>query len=189
VSTLTFISEMTKALAWPLALVVLGLIFRSHLSGLLEGVRLRRVQKGEWLADFETVAQEVRAELPGQGQVLGQARDSEVSLIEENERLLDVAPTAAVSQAWNQLEDRLTSVASSAGIAQKRLPELLRTLVEKGVIKPSVSDSILGLRNMRNLAVHAPPDRLSTTQAREFLTMVEAIIWTLQQNLKQPPAA
>lgn len=180
---------MTKALAWPLALVVLGLIFRSHLSGLLEGVRLRRVKKGEWLADFETVAQEVRAELPSQGQVPGQAGRSETSLIDENERLLDVAPAAAVSQAWNQLEDRVTAVANSAGIAQKRLPELLRTLVEKGVIKPSVSDSILGLRNMRNLAVHAPPDRLSATQAREFLTMVEAIIWTLQQDLKRPPAA
>lgn len=188
-NALTFIAEMTKALAWPLGLVVLGLIFKSHLRGLLEGVRLRRVQKGEWLADFETVAREVRAELPGQDQVLGQAKGSEISLIEENERLLEIAPTTAVSQAWNQLEDRLTSVASSAGIAQKRLPELLRTLVEKGVIKPSVSDSILGLRNMRNLAVHAPPDRLSTTQAREFLTMAEAITWTLQQSLKEPPAA
>jgi len=148
---------MTKALAWPIAIVVLSLIFRQHFGGLLEGVKLRRVQKGEWLADFETVAQEVRAELPSQGRTLSETVHSEPSLTEETKRLVELAPAAAVSQAWNQLEDRVIAGAASTGITQTRLPEVLRAMVDKGIIKPSVSDSILGLRNMRNLAVHAPP--------------------------------
>ena len=35
------------------------------------------------------------------------------------------------------------------------------------VIQSSVGDSVLGLRNMRNLAVHAPTDRLTPKHARE----------------------
>lgn len=183
VSTLTFIAEMTKALAWPTAIVVLSLIFRRHFSGLLEGVKLRRVQKGEWLADFETVAQEVRAELPSEGRTTGETVQTQSPLSDETKRLVELAPTAAVSQAWNQLEDRVIAVAANAGIKQSRLPEVLRAMVDKGVIKPSVSDSVLGLRNMRNLAVHAPSDRLTQSQAQEYLVMVEAIMWTLQRSL------
>ena len=182
-STLTFIAEMTKALAWPTAIVVLSLIFRRHFSGLLEGVKLRRVQKGEWLADFETVAQEVRAELPSEGRTTGETVQTQSPLSDETKRLVELAPTAAVSQAWNQLEDRVIAVAANAGIKQSRLPEVLRAMVDKGVIKPSVSDSVLGLRNMRNLAVHAPSDRLTQSQAQEYLVMVEAIMWTLQRSL------
>jgi hypothetical protein len=189
VNTLTFIAEMTKALAWPTAIVVLSLIFRQHFGGLLEGVKLHRVQKGEWLADFETVAQEVRAELPGQGRIPSESAHTESPLAGETKRLIDLAPAAAVSQAWNQLEDRVIAAATSTGITQTRLPEVLRAMVDKGIIKPSVSDSILGLRNMRNLAVHAPADRLTQSQAREFVIMVEAIMWTLQQSLDRPAAA
>jgi len=186
VNTLTFIAEMTKALAWPIALVVLGLVFKQHFGGLLEGVKLRRVQKGEWLADFETVAQEVRAELPSPGRSTSETVHTESPLADETKRLIDLAPSAAVSQAWNQLEDRVIAAAASTGITQTRLPEILRAMVNKGLIKPSVSDSILGLRNMRNLAVHAPSDRLTQSQASEFVIMVEAIMWTLQRSLDHP---
>jgi hypothetical protein len=181
VNILSFIAEMTKALAWPIAITILGLLFRSHLSGLLEGVKLRRLKKGEWLADFETVAQEIRADLSIQ--VPAEETEAAARLPEETEDLAEIAPAAAVSQVWNQLEERVAAVAARAGITQKHLPELLRSLVEKGVIQSSVRDSVLGLRNMRNLAVHAPPDRLTPKQAREFITMAEAIIWILEKNL------
>jgi hypothetical protein len=179
---MTFTAEMTRALAWPVALIVVGLIFRPTVKGLLEGTRLRRIQKGEWSADFETAAKEVRAELPGPVQNLPEPAIS--GLREETQHLADIAPAAAVSQAWNQLEERVAAMAAQAGVTKRLLPEVLRTLAEKGVVQPAVSDSILGLRNMRNLAVHAPPKHLTAEKAREFVTMVDAIMWTLEQNLK-----
>jgi hypothetical protein len=180
---MTFIAEMIKALAWPIALIVIGLIFRPTISGLLEGVRLRRIGRGQWSADFETAAEEVRAELPSHGQSEYKPFVSGL-LNQETERLVDVSPAAAIAQVWNQLEDRVTAIATLAGLTQKLLPEVLRALVDKGMIQPTTADSILGLRNMRNLAVHAPPKRLTAEQARDFITMVEAIEWTLEQNLK-----
>lgn len=183
---MTFIAEMTKALAWPAALIALGLIFRARLSSLLEGVRLRRIKRGEWLADFETVAQEVRAELPAPAQTASRPHALEL-LDEETERLIEIAPAAAISQTWNQLEARVASAAARAGVARKLFPETIRALVDKGMVQPAVGDSILGLRTMRNLAVHAPPERLTPKQAREFITMAEAAMWSLEQNLEKGP--
>jgi hypothetical protein len=174
----TFIAEMSKALAWPLALIVVSFIFKRSILGLLEGMRLSRITKGNWSADFAAAAKEVRAELPTPVQnTLKPATVDQLS-----EELVDIAPAAAISQAWNQLETCVAGIAADSNVNQKLLPEVLRALVNKGVIQPSAADSILGLRNMRNLAVHAPPNRLTSEQAREFITMAEAIMWTLGQK-------
>jgi Domain of unknown function (DUF4145) len=105
-------------------------------------------------------------------------------LNEETERLVDISPSAAIAQGWNQLEDRVAAIAAQVGLTQKLLPEVLRALVDSRMIQPTTADSILGLRNMRNLAVHAPPKRLTAEQARDFITMVDATVWALEQNLK-----
>ena len=170
---MSFISEMTKALAWPIALVV-GLIFKRTINSLLEGVRLRRIGKGEWSADFETAAQEVRAELPGH--TAHESAPVESGRIgEEIERLVDIAPAIAISEVWTRLEEHVRTIATRAGIRQHLLPEVLRGLAEKGMIRPATVDAILGLRNMRNLAVHASGERLTRAQAIEFITMADAI--------------
>jgi hypothetical protein len=49
-----------------------------------------------------------------------------------------------------------------------------KTFVAEMTKALGIADAILGLRNIRNLTVHAPPHRLSA--AREFISMVEAIM-------------
>jgi len=177
----TFIAEMTKALAWPMAVVVVGLIFRRAIGNLLEGVRLRRIGKGEWCADFTTAAQEVRAELPSSAR-----REVPVDEIDaETLRLADISPAAAISDAWGKLEQRVRGAAAKAGIQQRLLPELLRGLTEKHIILPALADAILGLRNMRNLAVHAPAEGLTSAQAIEFINLAGALMWGLEHELKK----
>jgi Domain of unknown function (DUF4145) len=175
---------MTKALAWPATVILVCLIFRRHVGGLLKGMQLRRITRGSWSADFEVAAREVRAELPSLAQGLPMMTISG-QLDGDIEQLVDIAPGAAISQAWNRLEQRVADIAAQADVTQKLLPESLRALVERGIVQPSVSDSVLGLRNMRNLAVHAPTKQVTPEQAREFVTMVEAIMWSLDQNLKK----
>ena len=181
---MTFIAEMTKALAWPIALIVVCLMFRPTIRGLLQGIRLRRIGRGQWSADFDEAAREVRADLPSHPENTSKPFTAG-SLNEEAERLVDVSPAAAIAEAWKQLEDRVAAVAAQAGLTQKLLPEVLRALVDKDWVQPTTADSILGLRNMRNLAVHAPPRRLTAEQARDFMTLAEASAWALEQNLKK----
>jgi len=178
---LSFIAEMTKALAWPVAAVVVGLIFRRTISNLLEGVRLRRIGKGEWSADFATAAKEVRAELPSPARQ--ETRLGEIDA--ETIRLADASPAAAISEVWGELEQRVRGAAVKAGIQQQLLPELLRGLTEKQIIRPSTAEGVLGLRNMRNLAVHAPAEHVTTAQANEFIILAGALMWALEQELKK----
>jgi len=151
---MTFIAEMTKALAWPAAVIVVSLVFKRPVGHLVEGMRLRRITKSDWSADFEAATNEVRAELPSPAKNATKPAVSGL-LNKETEHLVEDAPATAISQGWSQLEDRVAAVAAQAGVTQKLLPEVLRALVEKGMIQPTVTDAILGLRNMRNLAVHA----------------------------------
>jgi hypothetical protein len=159
-------------------------VFRRIIGKLLEGVRLRRIGKGEWSADFDIGAREVRAELPNQ---LPDARalTGAEGISAEVTRLVEIAPAAAILQEWNKLEDRVKAAAALAGLNTQLLPELLRGLVQKGAIQSSTADAILGLRNMRNLAVHAPPGQLTSARATEFVTMADAVTWNFEQNLKK----
>jgi hypothetical protein len=182
-----FIAEMAKALAWPAAVVLIALIFKRTIRGLLEGVRLRQIKKGEWSADFETAAREVRAELPGFPQRVP-LPDETWGLDAKTAHLADADPTAAIAQEWNKLEGRVNAIAAQEGIQQQSFPEVLRALVEKGAVQSATTDAILGLRNMRNLAVHAPPDKLTAGQALEFIMMADATTWSLEQNLKKAKA-
>jgi hypothetical protein len=179
----TFIADMTRSLAWPVALVAVGLLFRRTIGDLLEGVRLRRIGRGEWSADFEAAAREVRAELPSsieQPPALAQTQR-----LQEAVRMVDLAPSVAIAEEWNKLEDYVKAIATRSGVQQQVLPEVLRALVEKGVVRSATADAILGLRNMRNLAVHAPPERLTRAQALEFITMADALTWNLEHDLKK----
>lgn len=180
----TFIAELAKAVAWPVALLVLGLMFRATIKGLLGGVRLRQIKKGEWSADFEAAAREVRAELPSPKQRVP-VPDQTWWLDAKTVRLVDTDPTAAIAQEWNKLEGRVKVIAAQEGVQQQLFPEVLRALTEKGLVQSATTDAILGLRNMRNLAVHAPPERLTAGQALEFIMMADAITWSLEQNLKK----
>jgi hypothetical protein len=54
-NTLQFIDSMTGRLAWPLAVVVLGLVFRRSLVGLLE--RVRKLRWGEREAELAELAE------------------------------------------------------------------------------------------------------------------------------------
>jgi hypothetical protein len=179
-SVMSFIAEMTKALAWPIAVVVLGLIFRRTISNLLEGVRLRRIGKGEWSADFSAAGQEVRAELPS-----GAPQEAPAEIDAETLHLADVSPAAAIGDVWGELEKRVRGAAVKAGIQHQLLSEIVRGLTEKHIIRPATADAILGLRNMRNLAVHAPAERLTSTQANEFINLAGALMWSLGQELKK----
>jgi hypothetical protein len=178
---MSFIAEMTKALAWPLAVVIVCLVFRGPISGLLEGVRLRRIGKGEWSADFTTAEQEVRAGLPSGAPQ--EAFPGEIGA--ETLRLADVSPAAAIGDVWGELEKRVRGAAAKAGVQRQFLPEIVRGLTEKHIIRPATADAILGLRNMRNLAVHAPPEGLTSVQANEFINLAGALMWSLEQELKK----
>jgi hypothetical protein len=175
---LTLIAEIVKAVAWPAAALMIALLLRNPILGLVEGLRLSRVKYGDWEAQFEQAKQEVQQKLSAAVPHFV-APTLPAHVVSQDET--SSSPTATILSAWDDLEAAIATIASKAGITGS-LSTMLQELVKRGLVKQGTVDAVEGLRQMRNLAVHAPRGEAPQGRAKEFVTMVEAIRWTLQQE-------
>lgn len=181
---LTFITEITKSLAWPICALIIFLNFKTHLANLLQGIKLRSIKKGEFQADFDNMAEEIREDLPKKGTV--STEDNPFKSVEsEIEKYITTSPVRAITQAWNQVEGMVNSVAVRNNISRSTIGSTLEVMTSKGLITSATKDSINGLQRLRNLAVHGPANEITPKKAREFFVMSEAAIWSMQENIKK----
>jgi uncharacterized protein YutE (UPF0331/DUF86 family) len=104
-------------------------------------------------------------------------------VIEAEEVPTGPAAVGTMIAAWNQIEAAVSDAARGAGVAAERFPEQVRALAEKGALAVPTVDAINGLRQLRNLAVHAP-EPLEPEKVREFLRMANAVLFALSLNVK-----
>ena len=71
------------------------------------------------------------------------------------------------------------------GVNKANLTEALELLTKRGLIKVETRDSVLGLQKLRNLSIHGTPGRVTSKEAREYVVMAEAAMWSLENNLKK----
>ena len=153
------------------------------MASLVQGLKLKRLKRGEWEADFQETLVEVRHEVAALGPISRAQSISTLSLLDES-GATDAATIVAVIQAWNEVEGVIDVAARDAGLQASTLPEKVRSLADKGLLAPSTVDAVSGLRVLRNLAVHAP-QRLPPAKAREFVEMARAVTYAMTMNLKQ----
>ena len=182
----TLVAELVKALAWPVATIVLAVLFRRPLVTLVDGLRLRRLKGKDWEAEFI----EVREAVAGAKEELPTAKEPARLPAPENlDALLRSDPSAAIVAALPLLDRTLITAAEKAGVrADGRFSttKLAEQLEREGVLKPGTLRSITGLQHLRNLVVHGDPvsrESLSPERAREFVTMVNAIAFAIDQNV------
>jgi Domain of unknown function (DUF4145) len=174
---LTFIAEMTKALAWPLAALGIFLVLRKHLLA-----RLPDLDTLEW-KDFRfrfnqqvhEVASEARQALP-EPEV---TRLPPLSDEAQHLRLADLSPRAAILESWIALEDAAISALKRKGttLTDRELQQpllLVQALGDAGLLNPAQQQVVSELRNLRNAAAHATELRITPQTAREFVTIASA---------------
>ncbi len=184
---LTFISQMTQALAWPVSLAIVLLLYRESLLQLVS--RLVGVKMGDFEATFASETRQVE-------EIVAEAKKSlPPAPAIENAELLELAktsPRAAILEAWLRIERRLIELAASVGQESTKLPtlRLISHLAEKQVINGYVADSLRGLAAMRNLAVHAGDFEVTPPKATDFITLAGTIELLLStpgmRTAKQP---
>ena len=180
--TLALIAEIVKAVAWPLAAVVLALLFRKPVINLISGLKLRAIKSKGVEVEFSEGIDELKKNVP--------AVPPTATATHEVTAKLDVSvaasPIEAILRAWNDVEGLLVaSVAQGLVPSGFVMPDVLQSLVEKGIIRQSTCDSVIGLYHLRNLAAHAPDERIPPLKAREFVTMAGATKWALEQDFKK----
>lgn len=159
-----FVASLVNSLAWPVAAVVLGALFRAELSqllGRLTGIKL----PGGGQASFATTLDKAevsagkfeRALPPAvRAQRAAEAAEDEVEAAEDE--LVGRDPTARVIQAWETLSAsimRLRSLQSRVGRPPKVPGVALHHLLQDGVVNESFTDAVRELFELRNRVAHA----------------------------------
>jgi len=180
---LTFVAEIVKALAWPLATIVIVTIFRRPLTQLLP--LLRRVKYGDLEAEFERKIEEAKSEAAA---VLPEVTRKALAPSADETRLIqlsEISPRAAVLEAFTGVELAAISAARKLGMP-KAFPRTLTYraltfLEESGKVDHQLVTLLRDLRGLRNQAAHAPEFGLTTDAALQYVQIAEAVIGRLNQ--------
>lgn len=172
---LQFIVEIAKAIAWPSVVVFVFLYVRKPLAGLVPF--LEEFKYGDFVMKFRAGISEVKLEVP-------QMPESAVTLLALFEglqkTLYDVAalsPTAAVVQAWAELETKLMERAFAAGIATSKEAgrgnsRLGHALLQEKIFSPADFQTFHKLRELRNVAAHKADAGLQVQDATQYIDLV-----------------
>lgn len=173
---LTFTVEIFKAAAWPVAALVLALLFRREIKALLGRARRGKVGPAEF--EFEetvrAVASDAKALSP-----LQISAPADTRLV-----LTNTEPRAAILQAWVEVEDALNHLASAKAPHANALPgstyAAIRQLAHEGVIGPEYIALLNDLRTLRNQAVHELEFKPSAESVLGYVKLAQALISVLQ---------
>ena len=159
----TFISEMTKALAWPATLIVALLLLRKPLVSLIPFIR--RLKFKELEMEFSEQVQALKSEAK---------IDETLEIDTPAMNILSFSTRAAVLEAWIELENVATSLAASFWRSSNTSPfknyaKLGHYLHQCGVLNDSQLKSFEKLRKLRNQLVHTEEVELTENDAKAYI--------------------
>lgn len=174
---LTFISNISAAVAWPMAVVIIAFILKDPLVELLCNVKKLKFKDVE--LDFEkesTVLKQIESSV-----------SSQITVEENQLKLAELSPRGAILEAWLELEDTLANAAEKegmqrtrpGGVSGKPVPidslAFVQRLSASGKLSQTSNERFLKLRKIRNKAVHVTDNVISQEDAEVFIRLVAEI--------------
>jgi hypothetical protein len=186
---MTFISNMTGALAWPLVVGAIAYTYRSELRQVL--VALKRLKLGPGEAEvFAIEAREARVlaeslpashrnhpAAPGTTEHPPAPAGGKSRIEDELLMLIDGSTERPILGAWNRVEDAMRSVAKRNRIdPDLPVPALLLRLLEREVISRSEFDLLQQLRRLRNQVAMATGVDFTEDAVLNYLVAASSIL-------------
>ncbi len=190
---LTFISKLIDSMAWPVAAVLLGLIFRKKLAELLP--LLRKVKAGPLEAEFEIATKQV---LASTAELAAKERKPDASQIEDKSSVEDTAsklltarsePTATIIEGWSTLDGELHKLGRQTGINGDPLlseTKLYREIMDSDVLPIETRSLVQDLRQLRNQVAHAKVVP-TPESAQDYLVSVQRVVELIRNYRKNLP--
>jgi len=97
-------------------------------------------------------------------------------------KLAELSPTAAISEAWRQVENAMRMAAKRFDIPESEIRSpiaLIRALMKRQALSPDTVAIVSDLRGIRNTAVHGMKVEISKSDAFEYITLARRIIAAL----------
>lgn len=171
---LTFISEIIKALAWPLAIVALVFLLRRPIIEAFPS--LHRLKYKDIELEFAQEVSELKAEVEAIAEEKGEEAPSITSTSSNLLNLVSYSTRAAIMEAWLEVESSSIAVAGSfweqpANNVFNNMPKLGEYLLQCNVIDENQLTVFNKLRQLRNKAAHAHHLELSEDDARSYVIL------------------
>jgi len=188
VSAYEFVASLVNSLAWPVAVLIVAVLFRRQLSGLLAGP-LTSLKAGPLEAVWDREVAEVVAELPQPQPSATESRGGAGT-----NRLREIAraaPAAAVLTAFAEIEEQLQQILVDAGLDAGRggAVQMARRALEAGLVQPEVVKAVEGAAVLRNLAAHGRESDLDEARALDYLALTDTVSFALGHQPHPPTSA
>ena len=176
---LQLLASIIDSLAWPVTIGVAAYLLRKPLLGLLPNLRRFKykeleIQFGEQLEKLE---QELGQEPPPKQ--IAPPTDRQLIVDERFDALAAISPSAAVLEAWIDIESGLQELARQKFIGEGRIRPMTfitRELKSRGIISPRLVTLLNDLRVLRNQAAHPMAEReISLMEARRYKEIVDQV--------------
>jgi len=163
--------EIVKALAWPVAAIWIGYIFRAEVRQLLGRVSTFKYKDVE--ASFEKSLMEAEQSAKNIENPKVEETDLELTQKDQLLRIAEVSPRAAVVEAWTIIETAAMKNGLSIGSAVKHTSPkmILDHLKSSGKFSDESLELINRLRQIRNKASHLPDFAVTQTEAERYLDL------------------
>lgn len=183
-SVLDFIAALVAALAWPIALIVVVLMLRSHIPAFLRSLRKFK------LSGFEVELERTRADIETAVAVATETETTATDSIEETSPAMAVLgdPTTMILRMHRRLEEELQLRLKAAGVEgtdKKSANQLVALGVAEGIITESAAEAVRGVSVLRNLAAHGRGEKVTASEAAEYVALVEATLFSLRAKPKK----
>lgn len=176
-------ASLTGSLAWPVAAVIIAVIFHRQIGALLG--RIADLSWGEAKVSFNVGEKLDKIEAEARGlPVPGEEPAATPSLKDQvsddwNEDLLRISPNAAILDAWAAVELNLIKRAKGFGIKYIPLdPPIEERLALSGLLTPSAAVIAKQMREIRNAAAHN--NEMTATDALRFRTLTTVLEQSIQ---------
>lgn len=181
-----FAASLVSSLAWPASAALIVFLLRKQLRSLLESP-VKRWKAGP--VEVEYWAEET-AQIAGSVAALEAAGvDSGDDELDQLARLAEKAPVAAILSGFQLVEREVRRIAAGAGIDAAEAAPLSRVVVmeaEAGLLSPETVSAIRGLSVLRNLAAHGTERQATPERAREYVALVEGVLYALRRASPRP---
>ncbi|HEX9983669.1 MAG TPA: hypothetical protein VGF69_10420 [Thermoanaerobaculia bacterium] len=181
-SWLEFIAAMASAVAWPLVVTFLGILFRQQIK--LKLSQVKKIKAGDWEVEMGHELAEVREAIKGGPPVRPaidastdpQYRSLRASVDNQIQLAVATTPVAAIPLAWTLLESELNAVARRVGavdpVSSEAAPTVIvRQLRDEHLIEPGFANALEQLWRMKKRAeiVQATGQIVSAEDARTYV--------------------
>ena len=173
---LAFISEIVKALAWPLTILAIVFIMKDKIGDLLDLVT--KIKVGEVEVEIGNRLKKLQPSAKIDLRKFKKTKEDEKFLSLLN--LSISSPRAAILESWLLIEEAAKKRFEkfNAGFKQEEFSRNIRGGLEiTGVFRnPKANDLFIDLRRIRNLAVHSTENLLKEQDAVRFVELSKRMI-------------